>query len=285
MCKFLIIAILVVACQSWVPAQKSEKMFFQLDEKLNGRVKTVRVYTTEGRGEAERRLSQEEFYDPQGHKTDEVRYGRDGKVTGRRVLRYDAVGRRAETAEYTADRALINKKMYVHAGSIVEEVTYRADGSPLPGRTVNSFDEEGRLVSAETVGGEAPTLKVVTAYHDGGKTVEMTICASGPPAGMIAPGESGAVVLSDAAAAPMKGAGPCVGGYLTSRTVLMLDERGLIREAATYTHNNILTSRESQTREFDARGNWVKVTRSRWRAETDSFEPFEVRERVITYYR
>jgi len=64
----------------------------------------------------------------------------------------------------------------------------------------------------------------------------------------------------------------------------MLDERGLIKEAATYTHDNILISRESQAREFDARGNWVKETRSRWNAEMDSFEPFEVRERVITYY-
>ena len=64
----------------------------------------------------------------------------------------------------------------------------------------------------------------------------------------------------------------------------MLDERGLITDVAIYTHDNILISREGQAREFDARGNWVKETRSRWNAEMDSFEPFEVRERVITYY-
>ena len=282
--KTLIIIILLVGSRPWVLAQKGEQMLFQLDEKLNGGVRTVRVYTSGGRGGAERRLSQEEFYDHQGRKTDEVRYAGDGKVAARRVLSYDAIGRLAEAAEYAADGALINKKRYVHSGRMVEEVTYQADGSPRPGHTVNSFDEEGRLVSTETVGGEPPSLKVVTAYRDGGKTVEVTICAGGPAAGMIAPGESGAVVLSDAAAAPMKGVGPCVGGYLTSRTVFMLDERGLIKEAATYTHDNILISRESQAREFDAHGNWVKETRSRWRAEMDSFEPFEVRERVITYY-
>ena len=259
-------------------------VLFQLDEKLNGGVKTVRVYRSGERGGAERRLSQEDFYDRQGRKTDEVRYGGDGKVTARRVLSYDTVGRLEEAAEYAAGGALINKKRYAYAGGRVEELTYRADGSLLPGRTVNSFDEEGRLVSVETVGGEPPSLKFVAAYRDGGKTVEVTMCAGDLAAGMIAPGASGAVVLSDAAATRMKEVGLCGGSYLTSRTVFMLDERGLITEAAIYTHDNILISREGQARELDARGNWVKETRSRWNAEMDSFEPFEVRERVITYY-
>ena len=53
-------------------------MLFQLGEKLNGGVKTVRVYISAGHGGAERR-SQEEFYDHQGRKTDEVGYDSDGK--------------------------------------------------------------------------------------------------------------------------------------------------------------------------------------------------------------
>src|SRR5215204_615074 len=134
MCKILILTILLIATRPWVLTQKAVQMLFQLDEKLNGGVRTVRVYTSGARGGAERRLSQEEFYDHQGRKTDEVRYGGDGKVAARRVLSYDAVGRLAEAAEYAADSALINKKRYVHAGRMVEEVTYRADGFPLPGR-------------------------------------------------------------------------------------------------------------------------------------------------------
>lgn len=284
MCRTLIVTLLIVAGPPCVLAQGGEQMLFQLDEKLNGGVRTVRVYRSGGRGGAERRLSQEDFYDRQGRKTEEVRYGGDGKVTAKRVLSYDAVGRLEEAAEYAAGGALIIKKRYAYAAGKVEEVTYGSDGSPRPGRTVNSFDEEGRLVSTETVGGEPPSLKVVAAYRDGGKTVEVTMCAGDPAAGMIAPGKSGPVVLSDAAAARMKGVGPCGGGYLTSRTVFMLDERGLITDVAIYTHDNTLISRERQAREFDARGNWVKETRSRWNAEIDSFEPFEVRERVITYY-
>lgn len=76
------------------------------------------------------------------------------------------------------------------------------------------------------------------------------------------------------------------GAALTGREVYKHDARGNITEMTLYNADGSILSREVYTYEFDAMGNWTKMTTSVAVVEGGklSYEPTEVTYRTITYY-
>jgi outer membrane biosynthesis protein TonB len=76
------------------------------------------------------------------------------------------------------------------------------------------------------------------------------------------------------------------GGSLTGKEVYKYDERGNIVEMTLHNDDGTLLAKEVYTYEFDAVGNWVKMTTSVAVMEAGkvSFEPSEVTYRSISYY-
>ena len=76
------------------------------------------------------------------------------------------------------------------------------------------------------------------------------------------------------------------GGSLTGKEVYKYDERGNIVEMTLHNDDGSLLSKETYAYEFDALGNWVKMTTSVAVIEGGkvTFEPSEVTYRAISYY-
>jgi protein TonB len=76
------------------------------------------------------------------------------------------------------------------------------------------------------------------------------------------------------------------GGSLTGREVYKYDERGNIVEMTLHNADGTLLAKEVYTYEFDAVGNWTKMTTSVAMMEGGkvTFEPSEVTYRTISYY-
>jgi protein TonB len=76
------------------------------------------------------------------------------------------------------------------------------------------------------------------------------------------------------------------GGSLTGKEVYKYDERGNIVEMTLHNDDGTLLAKEVYTYEFDAVGNWVKMTTSVAMMEGGkvTFEPSEVTYRTISYY-
>ncbi len=76
------------------------------------------------------------------------------------------------------------------------------------------------------------------------------------------------------------------GGSLTGKEVYKYDERGNIVEMTLHNDDGTLLSKEVYSYEFDAVGNWVKMTTSVAIIEGGqvTFEPSEVTYRTISYY-
>lgn len=76
------------------------------------------------------------------------------------------------------------------------------------------------------------------------------------------------------------------GGSLTGKEVYKYDERGNIVEMTLHNDDGSLLAKEVYTYEFDAVGNWVKMTTSVAMMEGGkvSFEPSEVTYRMISYF-
>lgn len=76
------------------------------------------------------------------------------------------------------------------------------------------------------------------------------------------------------------------GGSLTGKEVYKYDERGNIVEMTLHNDDGTLLAKEVYTYEFDAVGNWIKMTTSVAVMEGGkvSFEPSEVTYRMISYF-
>ena len=76
------------------------------------------------------------------------------------------------------------------------------------------------------------------------------------------------------------------GGTLTGKEVYKYDERGNIIEMTLFNTDGSLLSKETYSYEFDAVGNWTKMTTSVAVVENGkvAYEPTEITYRVIAYY-
>ena len=74
-------------------------------------------------------------------------------------------------------------------------------------------------------------------------------------------------------------------GIVYDKWVYTLDSKGVVKELEHYRRNR-LRIKEAFEYEFDATGNWIKRTRSKWvvKGGGSSFAPQEIEYRSITYY-
>ena len=119
----------------------------------------------------------------------------------------------------------------------------------------NTYDAKGRVI-ATTVGGEDGSVshRFTTKYDDNHR-----------------------VVKSSSSSYDQKS------GQLLSKHVNTYDERGLVHTILTYDPRGRLVRRETYTREFDQRGNWI--TQRLDARENDQSGTFTyIKRRKITYY-
>jgi TonB family protein len=141
--------------------------------------------------------------------------------------------------------------------------------SPAPVFATNDRDQDGLV---------GPVRRVRT------ETAKITVKGGKP--------SEGQRVLLEATTYDMKGNRVdnayylAAGGTLTGKEVYKYDERGNMVEMTLHNADGSLLSKETYAYEFDAVGNWVKMTTSVAVIEAGrvTFEPSEVTYRTIAYY-
>jgi hypothetical protein len=76
-------------------------------------------------------------------------------------------------------------------------------------------------------------------------------------------------------------------GSLNRKNVSTLDDKGNEVEESFYdVKDGSVSERYSYSYEFDAKGNWIKRTASKWAAKDgkEQFAPYSITYRTITYY-
>jgi hypothetical protein len=68
--------------------------------------------------------------------------------------------------------------------------------------------------------------------------------------------------------------------------VIVSDAKGYVTEVASYRADGSVKKRLLYGYEFDAKGNWIKKTKSEWITKNGKsfFEPRQIISRTITYY-
>src|SRR2546423_7520514 len=213
-----------------------------------------------------RRFLREITYSAKGNKQSEIIFGIDGKLLAKRAFHYDARGDLSEVTEYQPDGSLRSRTVYMpdSTGTSVEEIVYN-NNKASASKTVYRY-EGGRQIGMTSLDPDGnPSINTYIYYDDGGKIREVIVCANNSPGGMILSSGGGkAIVLTDPAKEKMKGLSPCVDGLLTSRTVFAYNDKGDLSETSVYTHDNSLINKETYSKEYDSRGNWVKEVKSEW---------------------
>lgn len=202
-------------------------------------------------------------YDAQG-KVLEMNMSLAGVPHLRHVYRYD-IPRRKVTTEiyYFGSDGLYGRDVTLYdehwneLRSESESVRNNVDEPPYKEVVIytNTYDSKGRLTGlAVRREGRAINYSLVDEYDASGRLVKSTHC-----------------VYDDSS------------GALTSKSLLSYDRRSYLISGLRYDGRGRLTRRDTYTREFDQRGNWINETRvSRSNEETGSFTL--ITRRKLTYY-
>jgi len=262
-----------------------------LQDKLSGAIRRVVVERAELRRangklvEMERTLVRKTNYDSEGRQREEVIYDPRGVVFRETRRFYDPTGDLQEVRTYTPDGLLICRQVYNQdpGNRSIKEVAY--EGNEIT-ETVYSLDENGKVVGQTTLDSIAEmSIRLHMQYDANGRLSEISTCVSDSKRLTIVPGgpDGTSVILSDEMRHRIKGVGPCSDGLLTSRTVLSRDDSGHLVEVAVYSGEGILVERYGHSREYDAHGNWIKETQTKWKPESNRFEPVALTYRRILY--
>jgi hypothetical protein len=262
-----------------------------LQDKLFGAIRSVVVEKAELRRangrlvEMERMLVRKTNYDSKGRQREEVIYDLGGVVFRKTRRFYDPTGDLQEIRTYTPDGLLICRQVYNKdpGNRTIKEVAYK--GNEIT-ETIYSLDENGKVVGQTTLDSIAEmSIKLLMQYDANGRLGEISTCVSDSKRLAIVPGgpDGASVILSDEMRHRIKGVGLCSDGLLTSRTVFSRDDSGHLVEVAVYSGDGILVERYGHSREYDAHGNWIKETHTKWKPESDRFEPVALTYRRIVY--
>lgn len=233
--------------------------------------------------QGQRRLVRKVNYDTEGRQLEELNYDHGGVLVKKSLSIYDLTGLLQEILTYSADGSLICRQVYSHdlGKRTVEELAYRANKIT---KTLYSLDENGRMVSQTALDSVGHmSTKLVMQYDLQNRLSEASVCMSDGEGLAIVPGVGMSTMLSNEMRHRLKGRGPCADGLLTSKTVFKRDHHGHLVEVAVYTGEGVLIERNACSREYDSHGNWIKQTQSKWRPESDRFEPVALTYRKIVY--
>lgn len=240
-----------------------------------------------GRAVEMRINSQTAYFDRKGFET-EVVDGEEGKT----VWTYDALGRPAEMiislGGYPFSRNVIS---YDVEQRKVTVTTYLFDRTKPRMREVSTFDEQWREIRKETetfedgdLGAEPDKMVVVyrNTYDAKGRTVTSTIGGEdGSTSHKFTTeyDERDRVVKSFSYEYDEKS------GQLLSKSVNTYDARGDLSLTMEYDPRGRLVRRETYTREYDRRGNWITQRHVVWsNDQSGTGASTYIKRRKITYY-
>lgn len=261
------------------------------DDELVGQVSTVDVESAplliiNGQlVERERVLRLRVSYDLEGRKLQELNYDYRGVLTKKDLSIYSSAGDLEEIQTYAPDGSLVSRRVYQKDvdSNTVAELFYLGQETSNVRKTIFSFDQSGKLVSQTTVpSNDEPSIRMLLIYDTQNRLREVSMCMSNTKLPVLIPGIAGQSIMSANELRPKAG-GPCGDGLLTSRTTFSRDSDGHLLESATYTGEGALVSREAYTGEYDANGNWIKQTLSKWKPESAEFQPTKMTYRRIVY--
>ena len=301
----------------------AEKMHYDADGSLRFRETFAhgkRVGSVEYSAEGSLHTKEIFNYDVKGRLTGRTLYNANGSPVEEAVINYDAEGNRIEQENlpekaragcfdsYVADRQGNKIDIYTEGAYTVKRI-YSAEGDPLEiifnkvtghiiNRYVFSHDGMGRVTRvAQYIGCAAlegdlpnrwlrPLVKVLTSLK--------TICAYSiqgnfsKAVGSVANGIplTERVYIYDPKGRLIKES-VYFTGSVSMKTVYSYDPRGNKIEEVSYNASGDLQYRQSFSREFDARGNWIKETVSQQSARSRKARPIVVTTvtyRDISYY-
>jgi hypothetical protein len=243
-------------------------------------------------------------YDAKGNMIEKTMYDAEGFVL-KWVYTYNAQGKKIGGASYRAGETLESEETYTYdpQGRLTEQVQLTVDGVGL--RQVNTYDAQGRLIKALSYHGrELPTtVKTYTAtgwtsetvfyQSDGTPRFRMVISCDNKARwaeirqykaeGVL---ESRTTCTADAKLRVTRCLVYTADGSVDSQEVIVSDAKGYVTEVASYRADGSVKKRLLYGYEFDAKGNWIKKTKSEWITKNGKsfFEPRQIISRTITYY-
>jgi len=223
-------------------------------------------------------LAEINILDPQWRRLERRYYKPDGSVLTVDVCTFDADGYQTESSGYNGEGGVIRKVVYIydHRRRLNEYLSYKPDGTLqyrmvttrlIPGKAeVTTYNGDGsflnRAVNTFAMEGERIESSV---YNEDGSLLEKRVLV-GDGKGRVERWE----FKSD--------------GSLLARFVETRDSEGFLIEWVEYNVDGSIRRKETITREFDAKGNWIKETKSEWDAKAGTLVPTAISYQIITYY-
>jgi len=273
--------ILVFACSTVAQVNNQRR---RIGPSLTGPVRSARIeratLSTKGNDyvEGSRVLAEINILDPQWRRLERRYYKPDGSVLTVDVCTFDADGYQTESSGYNGEGGVIRKVVYIydHRRRLNEYLSYKPDGTLqyrmvttrlIPGKAeVTTYNGDGsflnRAVNTFAMEGERIESSV---YNEDGSLLEKRVLV-GDGKGRVERWE----FKSD--------------GSLLARFVETRDSEGFLIEWVEYNVDGSIRRKETITREFDAKGNWIKETKSEWDAKAGTLVPTAISYQVITYY-
>jgi hypothetical protein len=263
------------------------KWFYEVEGDVRSiETTSFRLEVKNGRTVETRLGSKTSWFDRRGRETELI----EGEEA-RTVWKYDALGWPSEMIMYLAGAPLM-REVYSYELNQRKLTTeaYALEGGRLHSRTVAFFDERWNQTRQETEffettgGGSLKDVVVYTQKYDSqGRVIFSTVGGEG---GSIS--HRVAEEYSDSNY-PLKGiyySYDRANGALLSKSVNLYDGRGHLIENLYYSPRGQLLRRETYTREYDARGNWIterQVIRDTGAGRPPTSFAF-VKRRKLTFY-
>ncbi|MBC7930297.1 MAG: hypothetical protein H7Z38_06970 [Rubrivivax sp.] len=279
--QLLFVLTLTLAAATFAAAQQ-RNVEFRNGDALRGPVQSVRLerayfFKLDGTTyEGPRRLVAAASYSPDGKRSEQVAYGKDGAQRNRYVHLYDDSGNQLEQSNYDGQNNLLSR--FVYRPDAGENLTYNGDGT-LRQRVRSVWNEKRELIEVRTYDGNGGLLNKKVNTRDADKSVWKTYRADGS--------------LEREIAHSLNYGGPHHSeertynpdGSLAARRVSDVDAQVKNLEAVVENKDGRPLKKTRATREYDSRRNLIKHTLYRWDDKTAEFEPFAVDYSIITYYR
>ena len=275
--------ILVFACVTVAQVRNQSR---RIGPGLTGPVRSVRIerasFSQKGNDyvEGSRVLAETIILDPQWKRLEWRYHNPDGSVLRANVVILDADGDQIEVSENNGEGGLIRKIVYVYDDRkrLNEYLTYKSDGTlqhrwvatrPVPGKVeIGTYNGDGsfRDRAVNTFAFTKPGEKLESSVYnlDGSLAQKTDLVADGK--GRVERWE----YKPD--------------GSLLARFVDTRNSEGFLIEEAEYNADGVISRKGTFTREFDARGNWIKETKSEWDAKLGALVPTAISYQIIVYY-
>lgn len=278
-----LLLLLLLAAPAPPAFARQKGLEFRTGDALRGLVREARIeHATFSREdgrlvEGPRRLSAVVSYTPDGKTRDYQGYAPDGSPGRRYVEVFDDAGNLVDKSIFDGKGRLLDRTLYRRTPA--EALTFNADGS-LRERVLTVWDENPRRIAeVQVYDGRGALVKRSVNTREDGRSVWKTYRPDGS--------------LAQQAVYSLDYGGPhrseerayTPDGALARRRVSDSDAGSQDLRAAEERGDGGPPRRTREQREYDERGNLLKLTNFKWNAETRQYEPLGVSYYALTYYR